>query len=76
MAIFVFWNGHFRAIKMIYPHFFSKNVFLDSKYVVIDENYFFYFKMAAWLQILKIVGDSTLFYLSFDTHDSPGSVFI
>ena len=32
--------------------------------------------MAAWSQILQIVGNSTLFYLSFDTHDSPGSVFI
>ena len=32
--------------------------------------------MAAWSQILNIVGNSALFYLSFDTHDSPGSVFI
>ena len=32
--------------------------------------------MAAWSQILQIVGNSTLFYLSFDTHDSPGSVFV
>ena len=32
--------------------------------------------MAAWSQILQIVGNSTLFYLSFDTHDIPGSVFI
>ena len=56
--------------------YFSKIVFLGSKQVVIDENYFFYFKMAAWSQILQIVGNSTVFYLSFDTHDSPGSVFI
>ena len=33
-------------------------------------------KMAAWSQILQIVGNSTLFYRSFDTHDSPGSVFV
>ena len=33
-------------------------------------------EMAAWLQILQIVANSTLFYLSFDTHDSPESVFI
>ena len=33
-------------------------------------------EMGAWLQILQIVGNSTLFYLLFDTHDSPGSVFI
>ena len=26
--------------------------------------------MAAWSQILQIVVNSTLFYLSFDTHDS------
>ena len=32
--------------------------------------------MAAWSQILQIVGNSTLFYLSFDTHDNPGPVFI
>ena len=32
--------------------------------------------MAAWLQILQIICNSTLFYPSFDTHDSPGSVFI
>ena len=33
-------------------------------------------EMAAWSQILQIVGNSTVFYLSFDTHDSPGSVFV
>ena len=33
-------------------------------------------EMGALLQILQIVGNSTLFYLLFDTHDSPGSVFI
>ena len=33
-------------------------------------------EMAAWSQILQIVGNSTLIYLSFDTHDSPGAVFI
>ena len=33
-------------------------------------------EMAAWSQILQVVSDSTLFHLSFDTHDSPGSVFI
>ena len=32
--------------------------------------------MGAWLQILLIVGHSTLFYLIFDTHASPESVFI
>ena len=33
-------------------------------------------KMAAWSQILQIVGNPTLYYLSFDSYDSPGSVFI
>ena len=33
-------------------------------------------EMGAWLQILQILENSTLFYLLFDTHDSPGSVFI
>ena len=28
-------------------------------------------KIGAWLQILKIVRNSTLFYLLLDTHDSP-----
>ena len=32
-------------------------------------------EMAALSQILQIVGNSTLIYLSFDTHDSPGVVF-
>ena len=32
-------------------------------------------EMAAWSQILQIVSNSTLIYLSFDTHDSPGVVF-
>ena len=32
--------------------------------------------MAAWSQILQIVGNFTVFYLSFDTHDSPGSIFV
>ena len=33
-------------------------------------------EMAAWSQILQIVGNSTLIYLSFDTPDSPGTVFV
>ena len=34
-------------------------------------------EMAAWSQILQMVGNSTLIYhLSFDTNDSPGAVFI
>ena len=33
-------------------------------------------KMAAWSQILQIVGNSTLIYLSFDTHNSPGAIFV
>ena len=32
-------------------------------------------EIAAWSQILQIVGISTLIYLPFDTHDSPGVVF-
>ena len=33
-------------------------------------------EMAAWSQILQIVGNSTLINLSFDNNDSPGTVFI
>ena len=33
-------------------------------------------EMAAWSQILQTMGNSTLIYLLFDTHDSPGAVFI
>ena len=33
-------------------------------------------EMAAWSQILQIVGISFLIYLSFDTHDSPEAVFV
>ena len=33
-------------------------------------------EIGAWSQILQIVANSTLFYLTFDTHDSPGAVFI
>ena len=33
-------------------------------------------EIAAWSQILQIVGNSTLVCLSFDTHDSPGAVFV
>ena len=33
-------------------------------------------EIGASSQILQIVTNSTLFYLSFDTHDIPGSVFI
>ena len=33
-------------------------------------------EMAAWSQILQIVGNSTLIYLSFDAHDSPKTVFV
>ena len=29
-------------------------------------------EMAAWSQILQIVGNSTLFYVSLDIHDSLG----
>ena len=31
---------------------------------------------AAWSQILQIVGNSTLIYPLFDTHDSSGVVFV
>ena len=33
-------------------------------------------EMAAWSQILQIVGNSTLIHISFDTHDSPGAIFV
>ena len=33
-------------------------------------------EMATWSQILQIVGNSKQFYLSFDTHNSPESIFI
>ena len=33
-------------------------------------------EMAAWSQILQIVGNSTLITFSFVTHDSPGDIFI
>ena len=33
-------------------------------------------EMAARSQILQIVGNSTLIYLSFHTHESPGAVFM
>ena len=33
-------------------------------------------EMAAWSQFLQIVGVSNLIYLPFDTHDSPGAVFV
>ena len=33
-------------------------------------------EMATWSQILQTVGNSTLIYLPFDTHDIPGAVFV
>ena len=67
----------------------SKIVFLGFKLVAIVKRYFLSLKIAisvnqnghfeemeSWLQILQIMGNFTLFYLLFDTHDSPGSVFI
>ena len=33
-------------------------------------------EMATWSQILQMVGNSTLVYLSFDNHVSPGALFI
>ena len=32
--------------------------------------------ISAWSQILQTVGNSTLIYLPFDTHDIPGAVFV
>ena len=29
-----------------------------------------------WLQIVELGSNSTIFFLTFDTHDSPGAVFI
>ena len=57
--------------------------YLGSKEVAIHEKHFFGLKMAifsklkmgAWLQILQVMGNSALFYLLIDTHDSPGSIF-
>ena len=33
-------------------------------------------EIRAWLQILEWGSNSTIFYLTFDTHDNPGAVFI
>ena len=33
-------------------------------------------EIRGWLQILELGSNSTIFYLLFDTHDSPGAVFI
>ena len=33
-------------------------------------------EIGGWSQILQIVGNLALFYLSSDKHDSPGSFFI
>ena len=32
-------------------------------------------EIRGWLQILELESNSTIFYLLFDTPDSPGSVF-
>ena len=52
------------------------NYFLPSKMAISEYKNGHFEEIGAWLQILQMAGNSTLFYLSFDTHDSPGAVFI
>jgi len=33
-------------------------------------------EIRGWLQILELGSNSTIFHLLFDTHDSPGAIFI
>ena len=33
-------------------------------------------EIRGWLQILELGSNSTIFYLLFDTNDSPGAIFI
>ena len=75
-------NGHvctlewpFQSIKNnLLAIYLSKMVFLGSKYWKLRLQFQNgHFKEC---MVLQIVGNSTLFYQSFDTHNSPRSVFI
>ena len=86
MAIFKFWNGHFRELIIIYTQSILQKLLLISCnfwkcLLLFQDGYFSKLKWLFWengciasSQILKIVGNSTIFYPSFDTHDSPGSI--
>ena len=54
----------------------DEKYFLSLKMAILLNQNGHFEEMGAWLQILQIVGNSTLFSLLFDTHDSPGPVFI
>ena len=60
--------------SLFWIQFIDQNLYF--KEVAIHEKHFFSLKMGAWLQILQVMGNSTLFYLLFDTHDIPGSIVI
>ena len=52
------------------------NYFLHSKMAILEYKNGHFEEIRAWLQILEWGSNSTTFYLTFDTHDSPGAIFI
>ena len=52
------------------------NFFQNSKMAIPEYKNGHFEEIGGWSQILQIIGNSPLLYLSFDTHDSPGSIFI
>ena len=52
------------------------NYFSHSKMAISEHKNGHFEEIRGWLQILELGSNSTIFYLLFDTHDSPGAVFI
>ena len=52
------------------------NYFSHSKMAISEHKNGHFEEIREWLQILELGYNSTIFYLLFDTHDSPGAVFI
>ena len=52
------------------------NYFPHSKMAISEHKNGHFEEIRGWLQILELGSNFTIFYLLFDTHDSPGAVFI
>ena len=74
-----FWSLKIQfLIKELYLHYFPHSKMAISEF---KDGHFRiqkwpFWRKRAWLQILEWGSNSTISYLTFDTHDSPGAVFI
>ena len=76
------WRNMFQQLQLIWSlkiQFWIDDVYLNyfphSEMAISEYKNGHFEEIRAWLQILEWGSNSTIFYLTFDTHDSPRAVF-